>query len=518
MKLTAIPRITLGLVSVSIGLLLAFDLLLHLFPSEADTTREVRTRVSNSLAIQAAALLQARDLRAVDRTLSAIQSRDPEIASIGLRRNDGALVSQAGEHARRWKPPTDGSGSLNEMVVGIRSEQQRWGALEIAFRPIYQRSMAQWLFSGPTQLLMLFSLSASVLFFVYLRRMLQHLDPSAAVPERVRGAFDALTEGVLIVDASEHILLANQSFQAMSPTLGPDATPIELLGKRASSLAWLTPAQLEGGADATPWITTMRAQTPVHGQPFKVTREGAPEAKVVINCSPLLDEQRGVRGCLITVDDVTALEKSHEQLLEVLADLATSKEQLELKNVELEDLANRDALSGCMNRRAFFAGIERMFREASQHDGELICIMADIDHFKAINDNHGHAVGDEAIKRFAAILAGCVRPGDLVGRYGGEEFCVAVAGMTLARATNLAETMRQRLAADRSIGGSDGQMLKLSASFGVTSLQLGARSEADLIDQADRAMYIAKQGGRNRVIALEPQARLATSITEEATS
>ena len=511
MKLSAIPRITLGLVSLSIGLLVAFDLLLHLFPSEADTTRELRTRQANSLAIQAAALVQAKDPRSIDRTLTAVQSRDPEIVSIGLRRADGALVSQAGEHLQRWVAPAAGSNSPNAMVIGIQSEQQRWGALEIAFRPIHQRPLAEWLLNGPTQLLALFSVSAGLLFFVYLRRMLQHLDPSAAVPERVRGAFDALTEGVLIVDPSEHILLANQSFQA----LGPEATRFELLGKKASALAWLAPVHAETGADATPWLTTMRTRQPVHGQSFEVKREGSASAKVVVNCSPLLDEQRGVRGCLITVDDVTALERSHEQLLEVLADLATSKEQLEIKNTELEDLANLDPLSGCLNRRAFYAGLAQLIARTTKHGGELICIMADIDHFKSINDRYGHAVGDEAIQRFAGILRSCVRQGDLVGRYGGEEFCIVVTDLSLDRALMLAETMRSRLAAERGVGSAAGHQVVMSASFGVTTLASGARSEAELVDQADRAMYIAKQSGRNRIVAFSPHHELEVRVVEE---
>jgi diguanylate cyclase (GGDEF)-like protein/PAS domain S-box-containing protein len=511
MKLTAIPRITLGLVSLGMALLLAFDLLLHLFPSEADTTRELRTRLANSLAIQTAALLQARDIRTIDRTLAGMQSRDPEIESIGLRRADGALLSVAGDHARRWVAPANGTNTLNEMAVGIMSQEQRWGTLEISFRPIHQRALGEWLFTGPTKLLVLFSVSAGLLYFVYLRRMLQHLDPSAAVPERVRGAFDALTEGVLIVDAREQILLANQRFQALSP----DSKPGELMGKKASELGWLQPVHAD--TDATPWRTTMRTRSPVQGQSFQIMHDGAATAKVFVNCSPLLDEQRGVRGCLITLDDVTALERSHEQLLEVLADLATSKQQLELKNTELEDLANIDALSGCLNRRAFFAGLEKMFRHAALHGSDLVCIMADIDHFKTINDRYGHAVGDEAIWRFAEVLRNCVRQGDLVGRYGGEEFCIVIAEASLDRAIQLAETMRRRIAADRSIAGAAGNYVALSASFGVTSIGMGAKSESELVDQADRAMYLAKQSGRNRVVAFSAQTQEEDRTVGEAT-
>lgn len=510
MKLTAIPRITFGLVSLSIGLLLAFDLLLHVFPSEADKTAEVRTRVGNSLAIQAAALVQARDLRAVNRTLTAVQARDPEIESIGLRRVDGTLIAQAGDHAMRWSNTDPSARTANDLVVNILADEQRWGALEIAFRPAYERDFVGWLLSGSTKMLLLFSASATLLFYLYLRRMLQHLDPSDAVPERVRGAFDALNEGVLIIDPKEHILLANRTFQS----LAPDASDGQLLGKTVSSLEWLTLRQGDVTGDATPWNTSMRTRQPVQGQAFQVEHAGSALAKVVISCSPLLDEKRGVRGCLITVDNVTALEQSHEELLDVLSDLAMSKEQLELKNIELEELASNDALSGCLNRRAFFAGFERLFRRASLDAGDLTCIMADIDHFKAINDRYGHGVGDEAIRVFADILKSNVRQGDLVGRYGGEEFCI-VAGLTMERAMRLAEKLRQLVESEHGIRDGSGGHVALSASFGVSVLRPEVLTAAALVDQADRAMYTAKQTGRNRVVAFGAQQTHEADIVEE---
>ncbi len=515
MRLTAVPRITLGLVSLSVSLLLVFDLLLNIFPSEAEITREVRTRLGNSLAIQSAALVNARDIGAIERTLAAMQMHDPDILSIGLRRADGALVAQAGDHARRWSAlPAGMADSPDQMTMGILSGQKRWGALEISFQPVIDRGVLPWLLSGPTRLIALFSVTATLMFFLYLRRVLQHLDPSAVVPERVRGAFDSLSEGVLIVDTNESILLANKTVQILIS----EANDASLIGKKVSGLEWLRPATPDGDGDPAPWITTMRTRQPVRGHSFEVIRPNEANAKVVINCSPLMDEKGGIRGCLITVDDVTALERSHEQLLEVLADLAASKQQLEYKNAELEDLASRDPLSGCLNRRAFFAGFARMFAHMSKAGGELVCIMADIDHFKSINDRYGHGVGDEAIKRFAEILRGCVRQEDLVGRYGGEEFCVVVAGLSIERAAQLAEMMCERVEAERSIGQSAGHQLTVTASFGVSALGQGARTEAELVDQADQAMYIAKQSGRNRVVSFSPSDALEEKAVEELAS
>ncbi len=501
--LTAIPRITLGLVSLSLALLLAFDLLLHLFPSDTETTRELRTRTANMLALQTVALLQTRDMRLIERTLAAVQARDADIVSIGLRRSDGTLVARAGEHYRLWKPPAADGRSTDAVSVGLMAEQVRWGDLEVQFKAVLQRPWKELLLRGPTLLLGLFSLCGGVLFFVYLRRMLQHLDPSGAVPERVRGAFDALTEGVLIVDPQEHVLLANQAFT----TMGPEAERATLLGRKASSLAWMAPREAEGAIhDAKPWLTVMRTGTPLCDQPFEIGEPGGTRALVLINCSPLHDERRGVRGCLITVDDVTVLARTNEQLLEALGDLVASKRLLEMKNGELEDLANIDPLSGCLNRRAFNAGLAQLFAQPPQGGHALVCILADIDHFKRINDGYGHAVGDEAIQAIARILRSCVRHGDLVGRYGGEEFCIVISGMPLPRALEIAEVMRTRVAAERGIGQAGGHTVSMTASFGVSTLAFGARNEAQLVDQADQAMFQAKLAGRDRVVIYEPKA------------
>ena len=495
MKLKAIPRITSGLVALALGVLLVFDLVIGVFPNEADTTRQIRARVTNSLAIQVASLAQAQDMRAVDRTLRGVQSRDADLLSLGLRRADGSLLAQAGEHTKHWleSNPKDS--------VSIQADGRRWGALEVVFRPASLASASSWRMPPTFRFIALFTLVGSVLFYLYLRRVLQHLDPSAAVPERVRGAFDALSEGVLIVDGNGRVLLANRGFQALRPD--PDGG--ELIGKRAADLTWLVPAASRTGttdttADATPWVTAMTTHSKVQGHTFDVTSDGQVTAKVVVDCSPVQDDRGTVRGCIVTFGDVTALEKSHQQLLDVLADLASSKEQLEHKNAELEQLASHDSLSACLNRRALFERAEPAFREASQRDRRLACIMVDIDHFKSINDRHGHAAGDRAIQRVGELLRQNMRPTDLAGRYGGEEFCLIVRDVTPERAAKLAESIRARLAADRGVEVADGERLVLTASFGLALLEVGAKTLSELIDQADRAMYRAKQTGRNRVV------------------
>lgn len=516
--LTAIPRMSLGLVSVAVLLLLVCDLVFGLFPSEAQTRKKIHLQVANNLAVQTAALLQERNWRALEQSLQMLQQRNPDFSSLGVRRVDGSLLVQTAAHPQQWPDVNRPLG--HDITVSLIANGQPWGQLEVARSHDLLADLAGDFWAGPARMLLLFSAMAGLLYFLYLRRMLEHLDPAAAVPDRVRSAFDTLIEGVMVVDTQGRILLVNKVFESLRS--GDDETP--LIGQRAHALRWLRPA--DEGVSVAPWMEAMRHSQTSRGLAFVVrdARSLQVQAHVVLNCSPLTDEQGSLRGCLVSVDDVSELEASHRQLLDVLADLAASKHELELKNQELAQLANQDMLSGCLNRRSFFDLGAGLFKRA-QHDGvPLVCVMADIDHFKKINDTWGHAVGDQAIRRFAELLRQHIRPGDLLGRYGGEEFVVLILGASVDRCQALAEQLRASVAANNGVGLEPGAQLKMSASFGISALLPGAARDADtepaadlagLIDLADRAMYVAKRDGRNRV-ALHASAQPASSRPDRA--
>ena len=510
MRLSAIPRMTMGLVSLAVMLLLAADLLLGLFPSEATARKELNARLAHGLATQVAALLQRRDWSAVEQTLRAVHAGSEDIASIGLRRADGRLLARSGPHPETWKGGA--SAWALDVTVPLRAGGSAgvrdWGQLEVAYRSASLKDLPGWLLSGPARLVLLFMLGASLAYYLYLRRMLEHLDPAAAVPDRVRNAFDTLVEGVLVVDLQGRILLVNKAFEALRPP-GDDRP---LVGLRAQSLTWLQPA--DANTDATPWLTTAHHRQSARGLRFVVRdgergvdgeggEGGEARAHVTLNCSPLLDEQGGLRGCLVSLGDVTELELSHQQLVEVLEDLAMSKQELVEKNEALELLANHDPLSGCLNRRAFFALGQALFERAAFDGLPLVCVMADIDHFKRINDTWGHGVGDQAIQRFSHLLRQQVRPGDLLGRYGGEEFCLVLPGADMERGRRLAELLRKAVVDNNGQGLDPGAQLSMSASFGVAVIGPEVSNLAALIDLADRAMYVAKKSGRNRVVVFK---------------
>jgi len=174
--------------------------------------------------------------------------------------------------------------------------------------------------------------------------------------------------------------------------------------------------------------------------------------------------------------------------------------QLEIsrQNQQLQLLATRDSLTGLLNRRAFFEGFKALFTEAKQEDEELSFIMLDIDHFKLVNDQYGHAVGDKVIKFLANILTESSRPIDLVGRFGGEEFCIVLPGIGTKIAAEIGE--RLRLLVEKGHGAKFTSGMRVTSSFGVSCLADGAHDLNELLEQADKALYAAKQGGRNRVV------------------
>ena len=205
------------------------------------------------------------------------------------------------------------------------------------------------------------------------------------------------------------------------------------------------------------------------------------------------------------------LQGANEQLIHTNAHLVRTVSELEVAQAEilrqndaLERLASRDPLTGCFNRRAFYGQFEKAFAESREHGSELSCLMVDIDYFKRVNDQFGHAVGDQAIQAVAGCLSAGLRLTDTIGRYGGEEFCLMFQRTMLAEAADLAERLRIRVETEAGVRVRTAPSLLITVSCGISSTGLGARTPLELIDQADKALYAAKEGGRNCVMALDP--------------
>lgn len=178
--------------------------------------------------------------------------------------------------------------------------------------------------------------------------------------------------------------------------------------------------------------------------------------------------------------------------------------QLMLAQEALREQATRDALTGCWNRRMILEILERETCRAGREQRNLGVVMLDVDHFKLINDTHGHAAGDETLREVARRVVGVVRGYDSVGRIGGEEFLVVLPGCDELCALSHAERLRQVIAATPV--GFDGIEIRVTASFGASSMQSGnARPPDHLVRAADEGLYAAKRQGRNRVVFHMPE-------------
>ena len=181
----------------------------------------------------------------------------------------------------------------------------------------------------------------------------------------------------------------------------------------------------------------------------------------------------------------------------------------------LVDLSSRDALTGLANRRSFELALAREIDRVARSGEPALLLVLDIDHFKKVNDTHGHAGGDLVLKAVAKALLECVRPMDLVARVGGEEFAIVMPNCASAFGEVVAERVRRRVEA-MAVAVGVSQQLNVSVSIGGAFAPQWVRSSSGLwIERADVQLYRAKAEGRNRV-CLEPSAVSVVSAEEKA--
>lgn len=176
--------------------------------------------------------------------------------------------------------------------------------------------------------------------------------------------------------------------------------------------------------------------------------------------------------------------------------------ELEASNRKLGELATRDGLTGAFRRGHIEGELRRMVKAWERQPDDFSILLLDIDRFKRVNDEHGHAVGDEVLRHLAAAAQQTLRGSDLFGRWGGEEFIALLPDTALPAALEAAE--RLRLVIQRQeYTGADGAVFGVTVSIGVAQLEAGVSADA-LAQRADKALYAAKHAGRNRVLAYEP--------------
>lgn len=208
------------------------------------------------------------------------------------------------------------------------------------------------------------------------------------------------------------------------------------------------------------------------------------------------------RGEIVGLFQLFAKGADAEARLEAVTELGSALADgmsLALANMglreKLKNQALRDPLTGLYNRRYMEDSLQRFVRLAERENRHISVIMVDLDHFKSLNDERGHAFGDQVLRDTAVMLVGSLRETDIVCRYGGEELVIILPDCTLDRAADKAEVLRLRVEELSNTHGAP-----ISASFGVASVPQTSQSVADLLAAADAALYKAKQNGRNQVV------------------
>jgi diguanylate cyclase (GGDEF)-like protein/PAS domain S-box-containing protein len=345
------------------------------------------------------------------------------------------------------------------------------------------------------------------LFTLYLTSLglwtlLHELHSGHAARQLLHRAIESLGEGVVLSDARRPdlpVIYVNPKFEQMT---GYGAA--EVMGRNCRFL--------QGDEHDQPGLTTLR-QAIQAGEPAQVLlRNYRKDGHLFLNeltLAPVFDEHRQLSAFVGVQRDVTALHHGQEELrqtrdqlarinLDLAARIADRVRELEHLNLLLAEQAHTDALTGVANRRHFH---ELLLREMARCDrsGHVMCLaMFDIDHFKAINDQHGHAAGDQALVGMTRAVKALLRSGDILARLGGEEFGLLLPETALAEALIVAERLRQAVA-DLSLSH-EAVALHFTISIGLVRHEPGESTDT-LIKRADQRMYAAKQSGRNQVMA-----------------
>jgi len=277
-----------------------------------------------------------------------------------------------------------------------------------------------------------------------------------------------------------------------------DADRKRLLAKAAYGLRTehMHTVSFEVGEGVAGWVVE-------HGQPALIHDVTQDPRFVVLSsnetpiasmiCVPLIARGERVGAVTATSSKPSAFDTNNLELIRFIAMTIA----LDIENVRLHRVAVTDPLTGAYNREFLMQRLPQEIETATDLDRALSVAMVDVDHFKTVNDHYGHGIGDVVLAEVARRLRGAIRAGDMLVRYGGEEFLAVLPKADAGRAWEVGERMRQRVC-ERAFEVGDDLALLLRVSVGVAQWRLGEKMPA-LIERADAALYSAKDRGRNRV-------------------
>jgi signal transduction histidine kinase/DNA-binding NarL/FixJ family response regulator len=302
-------RITMGLVGVMTSLvMLAF--FLNLVPDRNSAVRQGRAALAEAIAVYSTALVKTARSQRLRDDFNLLAERNKNLLSLALRHKNGDLLVATGDHVDRWEEMTGEYSKDSQVRVPIWAGEQKWGQLEIRFEPLSSDGFWSGLLKNPMMQMTLFmGLAGFVLYYFYLGKVLRQLDPSQAIPGRVRAALDTMAEGLLILDRKEQIVLANAAFSSMI-----DKSADGLLGYRAGELPWIDTDGEKIEKSQRPWVQSMDQGTVQKDSIIRLQLPNDTFRTFKTNCSPVLGDGDNHAGVLVSFDDITALEEKEVEL------------------------------------------------------------------------------------------------------------------------------------------------------------------------------------------------------------
>ena len=300
--------VSLGLASlISSVLLVAFYL--DIVPDRIGAVRAGRAALAEVIAASTSSFASQSDGARIQATLNFVVERNDDLLSAAVRKSDGAVIAQAGDHLTNWQTHAGSISSDAQVQVPILAGQQEWGRLELRFKPLVADGWLGILEDPRIELTGFMVVCSFFAFYFYLGRVLRQLDPSRAVPARVRAAFDTMAEGLLVIDLKGYIVLANQAFALV---VGKDAE--KLTGRPTSDFSWASPQGQRLAQPDYPWVKSL-----LEGKPERNARvcleDGAGKLRsFLVNCTPIFGGNNKPGGVLISFDDVTELQEKEVEL------------------------------------------------------------------------------------------------------------------------------------------------------------------------------------------------------------
>jgi len=293
-------RIVLGLVCLLASILL-IGAACGLVPDRQSAVLEGRGALCEALAVHCSTLISRGDLARLEKSLNALAGRGNGLVHAAVRQSNGKVVAQGGESVA----VSDSDLQPSLLSVPVWSGNQKWGSVEVRFEPLSRGGLLGRLLS-PTIRLVLFACGTSFLAFVlYLGRVLQYLDPTKVVPQRVRSALDTLAEGLILLDKKGRIVLANRAFPEK---LGLNADKLQ--GRKASTLPWIH----SGLSSELPWVKALEGSPPDAASMLGFSSGDCGRKTFQVHAAPVVGEDGGLRGALASFEDVTLLEEKEREL------------------------------------------------------------------------------------------------------------------------------------------------------------------------------------------------------------